>query len=133
MSKRILLIVGPVLQAGTAFALSAPSKAPADAPNAEARLEAARTTFELLAADFRAGKLHDTDRLYAWSRRILESQRELDDDRVAALEAHLGRMGDLKEIARTLFEAGQTSRANVTALEFYRLEAESWLENAKAE
>jgi RNA polymerase sigma factor (sigma-70 family) len=72
--------------------------------------------------------------VYNWSIRWLQAQRDMSpkhEDQVAALEAHLKRMTELKEkvkqLARDLL-LGIT----VDEAEWYRLEAELWLAQAKA-
>jgi hypothetical protein len=73
------------------------------------------------------------EEVYIWSVRWLQAQRDLSpkhEDQVAALEAHLKRMTDLKkgveEISRDLMP-----RIRVDEVEWYRLEAQLWLMKAK--
>lgn len=135
MSRRVLLTFVPFVLAGGALAVSAPDDARLREPTAEARLEAARQTFELLAKDAAAGRHRDMDRSYLWSRRILEVQLELAEGnggRVAAYEAHLDRMKPLAEVAETEYKAGLAPRADAAATVFYQLEARSWLAKAAA-
>lgn len=103
----------------------------------EARLKAARQTYELLIAAWQrdAGGASDPEQVYLWSRRWLEAQRDLTEkqtDQVAALEAHRTRIEQLEKLARKLREAGVAGRTVVAVAEFYRLEAELWLVEAKS-
>ena len=131
MSKRRWLLLAPVALLSGALALSAPDDGgPSPEPAAKERLELARQTFELLATDFRDGRLDDADRLALWSRRILDAKLAMGDakdDRIAGYRAHLGRMRDLQEIAKAMFAAGQASQANVLALRYHQSEAREWV------
>jgi hypothetical protein len=72
--------------------------------------------------------------VYLWSVRWLNAQRDLasrKEEEMAALEDHLRRMQNLQRrvaaLARELM-----SPTEVQAAEYYRLEAELWLAQAKA-
>lgn len=86
------------------------------------------------------------ERFYTWSRRWMEAEKDRSSkrsDQIAAVQAHLDRMRRLEEggIIRDLAKRANTTFGNVslppgefrTSLEFYRLEAESWLAKAKSE
>jgi hypothetical protein len=78
----------------------------------------------------------DVERLYQWSRRWLEAERELADkkeERVAAAQAHLDRMKKLEEVVRGWHRKGLLPPADVPAVEFYRLDAERRLAQARAD
>lgn len=106
--------------------------------NAKARMEAARKTYELKWKKWKAAEgINDPEDLYRWSRRWLEAQLDTSDkktDQVAAYSAHVERMKWLEKFIKGLFEVGAKDafRADVTATEFYRLEAENWLAQVKA-
>jgi hypothetical protein len=66
---------------------------------------------------------------------VLESQQHLSeakDDRVAALEAHLDRMKRLQALVLKVRKLGFGFSTDVGATAYYRLEAELWLEEARA-
>ena len=98
---------------------------------AEARLKAARQAYEQLVKTIGFGTV-DFETLHTWSRRILDAQTEAAPrERVAALEAHLARMRDLEKMAGERYKTGNASPADVTATEYYRIEAETWLAQAR--
>lgn len=69
-----------------------------------------------------------------WSVRLLQAQRDLSpkhENQVAALEAHLKRMTELKEVIKQL-SRDLMPVIHVSEVEWYRLEAEIWLAEAKS-
>jgi hypothetical protein len=108
------------------------------ATNASARRDAARKAFELrlerrkvdLSVNF------DPDYLRQWSRRWMKAEQEMAADKVgsiAAAEAHLGRMKKVESMTHALANAGLSAAPDVVAaVEYFRLEAEDWLAQAKA-
>ncbi len=107
------------------------------AANAKARMEAARKVYEGSLRWYREGPVQplDPEKLYQWSRRWLEAQQDLatkKEDRVAAAKAHLTRMQALERITRLMHKGGSVRAFDVAAVEFYRLEAERWVAQAKA-
>ncbi len=70
--------------------------------------------------------------VYLWSRRWLETQRDMSDQKasqVIAYSEHLGRMEDLRALAtKALMEgARDITQSDVDASEFYVCEAKAWL------
>lgn len=75
------------------------------------------------------------EEVYTWSVRWLQAQRELSakyEDQIAALEAHLKRMTELKKAVKDLTK-DLMPRIKEDEAEWYRLEAQIWLAKAKAE
>jgi CRISPR/Cas system-associated protein Csm6 len=73
--------------------------------------------------------------VYAWSRLVLESQRELSDEKanhVAALEEHRERMERLENLVKKVRRLGFGRSIDVGAVNYYRLEAEYWTARAKS-
>ena len=102
----------------------------------EAKVAAARRTYELLTKQMqvRVGKGADVESLCLWSRRWLEAEREAAADKtkvVSALEAHLARMRELEINLKNLIRAKLAAPGDAAPVEFYRLEAEIWLAQAK--
>jgi hypothetical protein len=67
---------------------------------------------------------------YRWSRRWLEAEREMTDgkaEQVAACKGHLERMREMERIERELRRSRLNPVNELTAAEFYRVEAEIWL------
>lgn len=106
--------------------------------NAKARMEAARKTYQLRWDKWKVAEpgSNDPEGLYRWSRRWLEAQLETIDnkaDKLAAYSAHVERMRHLEKFVSEIFKIGgrDVYQADVTATEFYRLEAENWLAQAE--
>jgi hypothetical protein len=119
-----------------AVALRAPAVAAPAARRdlAQTKLATARKVFEATVRAFQTGQ-SDAEKVYLWSRRWLEAQRDLSDKKaaeVAALEAHRGRMKDLRKMAEQRYRAGKVPDAEALGAEFYVAEVELWLARAKA-
>jgi hypothetical protein len=74
------------------------------------------------------------EEIYIWSVRWLQAQRDLSakhEDQLAALEAHLKRMTELHKIVKDLAKDLMLG-FRVDEAEWYRLEAQLWLAQAKA-
>ena len=100
----------------------------------KARLEAARKTYDWLAKNYIESRPPLGELLYRWSCRWLEAEREIStrqEDVLAAYRAHLGRMRELERVARDRFRNRFVPVEESTAAQFYRVEAEIWLERAK--
>lgn len=100
------------------------------------RVEAARKTYQTMHKNYTEGRRVSEDTLYRWSLRWLEAEKELaaqPADRVAAYKGHYDRMRDLDRLIGRLQRAGQTTVDEVSAVEYYRVEAELWLARARAE
>lgn len=72
---------------------------------------------------------------YLWSRRRLDVERALrekTDERTTALQGHADRMKRLEERVQQLAKTKIASGVDILGAKFYRLEAEYWLEQAKA-
>jgi RNA polymerase sigma factor (sigma-70 family) len=75
------------------------------------------------------------DFIYDWSRRVLETEREIDPSaasRVKAAREHLDRMKALEKKQAERVKGGVARRTAASAATFYRLEAEIWLKEAEA-
>ena len=128
----------PALLGLTLTALSVapapPEPPPKPSPLAEARYKAAARQFEEVWIYYQQSRTQSFQTYY-WSRLLLESQQDLSDakaDRIAALEAHLDRMKRLEALVLKVRKLGFGFSTDVGATEYYRLEAERWLEKAKA-
>jgi hypothetical protein len=104
--------------------------------NAKARMEAARKTFQAILErrNFDVSAAWDGEKLYRWSRRWMEGEQAVRIDktgRIASAEAHLQRMKELEALVKRIRKAGMLSLEDVSAQEFFRLEAERSLMLAK--
>src|SRR5205807_1860990 len=83
-----------------------------------------------------AAKSYDVESLYLWSVRWLNAERDLSKksaDQVAAAAAHLERMKTVETMAKQLAKLEQAAVRHAAAAEFYRVEAQIWLSQAKKE
>lgn len=148
----VLLVSGSVLALGAGmvtFRLLAGEPAeektepPAKAPQKpadklkdliKAKLEAAKLECESRMKEFQDGR-GTLDILVHSSRRLLESEREVGDSKehlLTALETHFRLMKEIEEVNQERFNAGRISIMDVAQARYYRLEAEIWLERARA-
>jgi hypothetical protein len=119
-------------------AMGEPPRARADDPSSvadlmKAKADTARRAYEASVAALATGKA-DAEKVYLWSRRLLEAQQDSSDkkaDRLAALEGHLGRMKDLRKISEERYKQGAAIHADVVATDYYVAEATLWLAQAK--
>ena len=136
MSRRTLPAVGfliAVAIAGLGFAASEDTP-PADAA-VSARLATARDAFKTIDQMRAAGQHIDASRHYAWSLRLMEAEREAADSkdkRVAAVKAHLDRMGKLMKDIRLQYEHAEVSRLDYLDTQFHENEAAALWEKEKA-
>jgi hypothetical protein len=112
--------------------------APADKSKIEkeltkARLEAARNAYkavEDLPSEDRNGEIR-----YIWSKRLLEAEKEAANDQaevLAAYKTHYERMMKFKKVINDLQKSPDKLPLEITtSAEFYRIEAELWLERAE--
>jgi hypothetical protein len=105
------------------------------AANARARLAAARKVYEgmLARAKVDPNTPPDFEKVYLWSRRWMEAQRDVEgkkEGKLAALQGHLDRMKKLEAFVKGMYEGKLATPVEVAAQEFYRLEAERWLAQA---
>jgi hypothetical protein len=110
----------------------------------KARLDQARKSYEeAMQASQQTRRVGDTvlplaraEDVYLWSVRWLDAERGMSDrkeDRVAALEAHLKRMKELRQRVTVMAEGGLVPGLDVRAAEFYQAEAELWLAQARSD
>jgi hypothetical protein len=74
------------------------------------------------------------EEVYTWSVRLLDAERDLSsrhDDRISALQGHLQRMTDLQKQVKRMLEELLPPKTAMDA-EWYRLEAELWLAQARS-
>jgi len=102
---------------------------------AATKVKTARAAHEATFEAFRSGKA-DADKVYLWSRRWMEAQRDQGGkkaDPATAIKDHLARMKVLRRFALERYKAGQTTPADVLGADFYIAEAEVWLTQAKVQ
>jgi RNA polymerase sigma factor (sigma-70 family) len=94
------------------------------------RFQVAGEEFAARNQQFLAGRGTD-EFLYQSARRLLEAERELPDkSAVTALTNHLRRMTAIEEASKTRFEAGRIAVQDYRSMQYWKLEAEIWLERA---
>jgi hypothetical protein len=131
-----LAFSGIVLGFVTALPQVAPPAGPANVPQkrAQAKVDAARKTYEVLWTNNKEGLVPFVELAYRWSRRWLEAELERSDkktDKIAAYQAHRDRMRDLARITHERYRTRVTTIEEASATDFYSVEAEIWLEQAK--
>jgi hypothetical protein len=100
----------------------------------KARLAAAVKQYEETWAYYKQARI-DSYQVYVWSRMVMDCQREMAvkaADRVAAFDEHLTRMKKLEALIARVRTLGFGRSYDVGAAEYYRLEAEHWLELERA-
>jgi hypothetical protein len=98
---------------------------------AEERLDAARRAYKETYDLYREGRTRDVDRIFLWSQRWLDAEREVSTKKpaqVLALEGHWKRMKQIEDLIRGRYRAGVAAPIELPAVEYYRLDAEiTWL------
>jgi hypothetical protein len=95
-------------------------------------LEAARTRFDAQRAYYEEGRI-TLDRFVAASDRLMEVDLMIartDEERLAAMERHAGRLKEIEDRERKEFELGKATVADVSEITQSRLEAEVRLKQA---
>ncbi|QEH32363.1 hypothetical protein OJF2_08330 [Aquisphaera giovannonii] len=106
----------------------APSRPPAPT---EARVQAAARQFDLIWQYYKQNRV-ELFEVYWWSRLLLESRSALAPDaREAACDEHLQHMKDLEALVARIRRLGFGRSSDVGASQYYRIEAECWLAEAR--
>ena len=98
------------------------------------RVEAGRKAFDLAWLYYSENRI-DSEKVYRWSRRLVEAENEASGDqpgRVAAAEAHLARIQRLETKISRIRRIGFGDSLDVLEVDYYRKEADIWLERAGA-
>jgi hypothetical protein len=115
--------------------VAAPSAEPTKIESmARARHEAAVKQYDETWAYYQQARI-DSYQVYVWSRIILDCRRDMSQkaaDRIKALEEHLARMKRLEALITRVRRLGFGRSYDVGSAEYYRLEAEFWLEKERA-
>ena len=102
----------------------------------KAQVAAARKVYELNIMAYKAGfaKGYDLENLCLWSVRWLDAERDLSKkpaDRIAAAAAHLARVKTVGTMANAIAKVEPAVGRQAAAAEFYRVQAQIWLTQAK--
>ena len=115
--------------------VAAPSAEPSKiASLAKARHEAAVKQYDETWAYYQQARI-DSYQVYVWSRLVLDCRRDMTQkgaDHLKALEEHLGRMKKLQALITRVRRLGFSRSYDVGSAEYYRLEAEFWLEKERS-
>jgi hypothetical protein len=104
-------------------------------PLAEARYNAALKQFDLTWQYYQQSRVESFD-VYAWSRLLLDAKRGVSvrqADQIAAFEEHLDRMKKLETLIKKVRRLGFGRSSDVGASEYFRIEAECWVAEAKSQ
>jgi hypothetical protein len=130
--RRATVSVG-LLLAGLSFAPAPPAKPAVVSPLAEARYRAAIKQYDETWIYYRQARI-DSYQVYVWSRLVLDARRAMalaPADHMTALGDHLDRMKALEDLVKKIRKLGFGRSYDVGASEYYRLEAEHWIELAR--
>lgn len=121
-------VVG-VLLLGVHLAVATGEKALDSEDLAKERMEAARRAYQFAWDEFKPFDLSkgDEEKVYRWSRRWMEAERDLAStkaERMAALQGHIDRMKKL-EVEVSTINGSTIPFQHITATNFYRAEAEN--------
>jgi hypothetical protein len=135
LTKWVMLALLPVVLLGIGEMRSGGALAEPDLTAlARARIEAAHRAYQEALDLYREGRSRDVDRIYLWSVRWLEAERDAaarPADQLPAWEAHTKRMKQLDDLVRGRFRAGVAAAVELPAVEYYRKEADFWLARAR--
>ena len=130
----LALLVGG-MSVGYVRAEPMPEPATALSKLAKQRRDSARRTYEIHWEYYRDNRTAE-ELVYRWSLRWLEAERQVSEepaDQIAAYDGHLERMRELDRLVTKLRSSRVVTIDVVSAVEFYRVEAEVWLLQAKKE
>jgi len=135
-AKKLQLLSWGLLLAGASVApVPQGQEARKQPPLAEARYNAALKQFDLTWQYYQQSRVGSFD-VYVWSRLLLDAKRGVSGrqaDQIAAYEEHLDRMKKLETLIKKVRRLGFGRSSDVGASEYYRIEAEYWLAEAKSQ
>ena len=134
--KKTRLLCWGLLLAGASVAPVPQGKeARKPSPLAEARHNAAVKQFDLIWQYYQQSRVQSFD-VYVWSRLLLDASKAVSDrpgKQIAAFEEHLDRMKKLETLIKKVRRLGFGRSSDVGASEYFRIEAEYWLAEAKSQ
>ncbi|MGA2702190.1 MAG: hypothetical protein ABSH35_13985 [Isosphaeraceae bacterium] len=134
-AKKLQLLCWGLLLAGASVApVPQGQEARKQAPLAEARYNAALKQFDLIWQYYQQSRVQSFD-VYVWSRLLMDARKGVSDrpdKQIAAFEEHLDRMKKLEALIKKVRRLGFGRSSDVGASEYYRIEAECWLAEAKS-
>ena len=134
-AKKLQLLCWGLLLAGASVApVPQGQEARKQAPLAEARYNAALKQFDLIWQYYQQSRVQSFD-VYVWSRLLIDARKGVSDrpdKQIAAFEEHLDRMKKLEALIKKVRRLGFLRSSDVGASEYYRIEAECWLAEAKS-
>ncbi len=107
---------------------------PAKPSPVEVRLQAAVKQYDLTWQYYAQDRV-DTRDVYLWSRLLLDARQAVSRrpaDRIRDLEEHLDHMKKLEALIKKIRRLGFGRTTDVGASEYFRIEAETWLAEAKS-
>jgi hypothetical protein len=135
-TNKLQLVCWGLLLTGASIAPVPQGQEPRKQPSlVEARYNAALKQFDLIWQYYQQSRVSSFD-VYVWSRLLLDAKKGVSDrpaDRIAAAEEHLDRMKKLELLINKIRRLGFGRSSDVGASEYYRIEAECWLAEAKSQ
>jgi hypothetical protein len=101
---------------------------------AEVRSEAGRKAYDMAWLYYSENRV-PSQKVYLWSRWLLEAERDASVDQaghVAACEGHLARIKKLEAKIARIRKIGFGDSLDVVEVDYYRKEADFWLDRAKS-
>jgi len=132
--KRQLLCWGLLLAGASVAPVPQGQEPRKQPPLAEARYNAAVKQFDLIWSYYKQSRVESFD-VYVWSRLLLDAKKGVSDrpdKQIAGFEEHLDRMKRLETLVKKVRRLGFGRSSDVGASEYYRIEAECWLAEAKS-
>jgi hypothetical protein len=127
------LVVGLLLAALSFAPAMQEKKAPDRPPLAELRRDAAQKQFDLVWQYYQQNRVETFD-VYLWSRLLLDARKAASRqpaEQVAACQEHLDHMIRLEALIKKIRRLGFGRSNDVGASEYFRIEAEYWLVEAR--
>jgi hypothetical protein len=130
-----LLTLGLALAPAPQDPPPAPPQAPAEPLSlADLRVQAGFKAYDLAWLYYSENRV-DSEKVYRWSRRLLEAQREASVDKaglISASEGHLERIKKLEAKIRRIRRIGFGDSLDVVEVDYYRKEADCWVDQARS-
>jgi hypothetical protein len=130
---RPLILWGLVLSVLSSAPIVQEKEPPKPAPQSDARYRAAVKQFDLVWQYYQQNRVETFD-VYLWSRLLLDARQKVGRapaERVAAYEEHLDHMRRLEALVKKVRRLGFGRSNDVGASEYWRIEAECWLAEAR--
>jgi hypothetical protein len=125
--RRSILVLSLCLAAAAAHAAPSNPTQPPQTTLDKARIDAAKKAHTAFELQFKAGT-STAESVYEWSRRWCEAEGCAT---APVLEAHFQRMKALEALVAAKYAGGMANAGDKAGAEYYRVEAELWVQRGK--